>query len=818
MKKFLKIMGYTVLSLVVLVYLCFLFVLPNVIKIEKYKPQIQKLVLDSTNLKLNFENAKVITTPLLGVGFKADNISVKLPDNSTLFSSNSIKARVALPSIMLLTVKVSCLDVDSPFVNLEIVNDDNFKVVKLIEKLLNQGKEQKLESEGHIVKEDNSNFQFDPKWIRIKVPNARLFNYRILVNDLKSKHFLDLKGDELSLGYFNGKTAKLKTYAELFSDENKNITANIDINTFLPEFGTKLDEEDDPAERIDILFINPVTMYRNYDLRANLDTKLRIRNHNNNLSSYGHFNIENVTLKISHLELPASYFRAKTFGTNVDIDTNIYPIKNQNISLLGKLNYGKHPKLDMKITTGTIQFNDVVILAKAILDSLHIRNELGGIKAYGYLNANCYIKTNLKKWYSEGSILVKDGGVSVRNLGKILSDGNINVKLDNNILDIRNSSILIGKSPLYIDGKIDEKSVAKIRVKADKIPLPSLFNAFAPKNLRTNYNFKSGFVTLDLNISGKLKEAIAGLKFMLSNLNISDKNINITNQNLNGEFLINSKEQTGKITNNNLNLYIPKKRSSISIPKTEIQIADNNINIKENSILLNNKTNLKYSGNIVDYTKLKSINFLLQGNLNTDDLIKLIGNEFKPFIHSKGSIPLKVTVEGDKNKQTLFAQGLCNKENFITPVELSNISGKDISLQSVIDFKEKRIKIKKTGLFERIVNIDEKGNEVIHLKEVFAIDGTIEGNRINLIKITIPETLKGKIYVFPQSMFILMKGRAYIFGEMAQPRMRGGFDISNLSIPELMLTLRDANLDFKGHSANLSLKDLILNESDIQLD
>ena len=33
-----------------------------------------------------------------------------------------------------------------------------------------------------------------------------------------------------------------------------------------------LDKEDDPAERIDIPFINPVTMYRNYDLKADLDT------------------------------------------------------------------------------------------------------------------------------------------------------------------------------------------------------------------------------------------------------------------------------------------------------------------------------------------------------------------------------------------------------------------------------------------------------------------------------------------------------------------------------------------------------------------
>ena len=36
-------------------------------------------------------------------------------------------------------------------------------------------------------------------------------------------------------------------------------------------------------------------MYRKYDLKANIDTKLHI---NKDLSSYGHFNVENISLKV----------------------------------------------------------------------------------------------------------------------------------------------------------------------------------------------------------------------------------------------------------------------------------------------------------------------------------------------------------------------------------------------------------------------------------------------------------------------------------------------------------------------------------------
>ena len=146
MKKFLKIFGFCVLGIVVLAYLSFLFVLPNAVDINKFKPDIQKLVKESANLDINFENAKIITTPLLGAGIKADNISVKLPDGSLLLSVDNIKTRVAIPSALLLTVKVSCLEINKPFLNLEILNDKQYKAVSLIEDILNGEKEQRLDS------------------------------------------------------------------------------------------------------------------------------------------------------------------------------------------------------------------------------------------------------------------------------------------------------------------------------------------------------------------------------------------------------------------------------------------------------------------------------------------------------------------------------------------------------------------------------------------------------------------------------------------------------------------------------------------------
>ena len=817
MKKFLQITGFVVLGIIVAVYLCFLFVLPNVIDLNQYKPLVKDLAKEQGKVDVDFDNAKVITTPLLSAGIQIDNPSIKLPDGTILLSADTIKTRISVPSLLLLTVKVSCFEIDNPLINLEIDKDNvDYKVVKLVEDILNENKEKTLGEEKVVTQT-----WFNPNWIKIKVPCAKIKNYKVIVTDTKSGHYLNLSGDELKAGYFNGKVAKLKTTAGLFTDEHKNVNINLDINTFIPKTESKLDAEDDPAERIDVPFVNPVELYRTYDLRTDIDAKLKIREHKGDITSFGHVNIDGITMKVSHLQLPVSYIHAKMFNHTIDLDTDIYTAPEQNIQFLGKLNYSSRPWLDMNIKTGTIQFNDMLILGKAFLDSLRIPNELGQFKAEGSAVADCYIKTNFKKLKSNGFIKIQNGGLAVRNLGQVISAANINAMFDNSILTFENSSLLVNQSKVTVDGNINEKSVADITVKTDKMPLPSLFYAFAPKNLRTAYNFRSGDLTLNAVIKGKLKEAISNASFGLDNFDFSDKNNNfkIKDNKLTGEFSFNAKTKaiTGHILNKDFSFGLPKTSSSVRVPDFEIGIADKNISIPENKILFNDKSEIKFSGEVLNYEKLKNINFDASGSVLTDDLVKLAGREFKPFIHSQGAIPVKLTLNGNKKKQTLFAQALADKDNFITPIDLTELGGKQTAMQAVIDLKPGRIKIKKTGLYKRTVTVDEKGNETVNLEDILDIDGTIAGNRINLLKITLPTIVSGKLYVFPQSSLVRDKARLFVYGETSNPIIRGGVNVREVKIPELLTSVDNIKLDFKGHTLGFDLANILLNRSDISV-
>jgi len=68
MNKSFKIIGYTVLSVLVLAYLAFLFVLPRKLDLNVFKSDIQKLVSEQAHMNIDFSNAKIVTTPIPMIG------------------------------------------------------------------------------------------------------------------------------------------------------------------------------------------------------------------------------------------------------------------------------------------------------------------------------------------------------------------------------------------------------------------------------------------------------------------------------------------------------------------------------------------------------------------------------------------------------------------------------------------------------------------------------------------------------------------------------------------------------------------------------
>ncbi|OLA77153.1 MAG: hypothetical protein BHW55_06335 [Candidatus Melainabacteria bacterium 35_41] len=817
MKKFL-IFAVSALGLILAgLYLAFLFYLPKAVDLNEYKPLIQEIAKEQANIDVNFENPQIVTTPSLQAGFKTGEISIKLPDGSVLFSADSLQGRISLPSLILLTVKVSCAEVISPRINLDIENGEQFKVVRLVEDILNKQK-------NAPPKEEVQPLPFDPSIIKIKVPNAKITDYKAVINDLKSGHSLTLTGEKLTAGYNNGKTARIKTYARLLSDDKTNITANVNISSFIPP-AKPADPDDDPAEKIELPFVNPVLIYRDYDLKSNIDTKLKIRQNENGLITLkGYFNIDNTTMNLSGLQLPESYIKSKFYGTCADLDTNIFLAKNQNINLKGKIGYGKKPFADISLITERIFFNDMIILSKALLDTLHIKNDLASLKGNGYWAANTQIKTDLKKIQSKGCIIARNGSIS-NGITKLVFDKiNANLIFQDNMLKVVDTHTYINGNVLKAEGQIDSDSTADLKIHSEKLPLPGLFLAFAPSDLKKSFILSSGNLSLDGRLQGELKKSLITASVTLKDFVISDKNNSmiIGNEKLIAGIVSDLATLDGNIINKNLSLTLPLTGSIIRNPKLEIKLDENDINVKPFELLVNSNSKINLLGSISSYSSSPLIDLKADGHLNSVDLRRFAGHDAEPFIDAQGNIPVKVKITGNDKKQSIIAQLKSDAQNYITPVHIQSMQGKQSILQAKIDYKGDRVHIRNTGFYTGTSLFgDDLALNTQNAKEVFKVSGTIVNLNtaepfINLIRISIPEEINAKLTAFTNSN-LKANGRLLIFGKLASPLMRGSFKVKDLRIPEIFLTMDEADVNLSGKNIVLAVRRLLLNGSDINI-
>lgn len=824
MKTFLKVSGIIILSVIILVYLAFLFILPRKLDLNTYKKYIQKLALEQSELTIDFNDIKLYTTPILETGVKIDGLKINLPDGSNLLTTDETKAKISLPNLFLFTVRISDISIKNPKINIDIAQDGSqYKIMSVVQNIIN---EQKRKKETQAPSE-TSKLAFNPAWIKIKVPNINVENYSVKINDLASGHYLALSGEELSAALDNMKIFKVKTSAKVASDEDVNIKATIDINSFIPP-AAELDEEDDPDYRADMDFVNPVMMYRDYNLKTNVNTKLKARlGKNGNMILRGFVDVEDLTMNLSGYQLPKSYFRGDFKGNSVDIDTNLYVAKDQNINICGNINYSKHPKLNLLINSKPIYFNDLIILTKAFMDTLNIKNDLALMKGAGYISANARIKTNFKKLEnSNGGIIIRNGNISNSKIGLLFKDINANIIFKDKTLEFEDTHLYVNDSILRAEGKINEKSVADISIFAEKLPLPGLFAAFAPVDLKNSYDVKSGNLFLDINLSGELKKALSDVNIALSNLDMStkDNSLRVTNNKTDIKLGSNFKTITGNIKNDNLNIYLPQTNSKISNPELDINIDEENIVVNPLVVRINNSSSININGSVLDYMRKPFINIKADGNLAAGDLKQILGKAAAPFINAKGTLPMRFSLSGNDKRQDIIFQIKADKLNYITPVDIESVNGLQSIIQAKINYKGNRLNIRDTGLYTKatptLFTEDLEAN-MQGTTGVATVSGTItkldtSAPFINQITIKIPEDLKMQICAFKDS-HLIFGGDMLIFGQALSPKYRGNFGIWDLSIPKLYTTLKTLSLKFVAKTLYITLEDLILNGSDIQI-
>lgn len=818
LKIFFIILGFFILGL----YSCFLFVIPRVTDANKYKPEIQKAVKENINLNIDFSEPKVSVSPLLSVGIKADNFVIRLNDGSDFITSKTFEGRISLPSLFFRKIKISKLKIENPVINIDIVNGKAFKAVNDYEELLGKKEQNMEQSDAAELKTEAETSFFDLSKFKIAIPNINLTDYVLNINDLKTSEYIKLKGEELKAGYYHGERAAIKTEAELFLNEGKQINAKIDIDTMLHSL-TKLDKEDDKAQRINITFINPVAVYKAYNLKADINAKLKIRKKNNRYISKGFVNIDKFTVMLSGLQLPESFLHLKSDGRKTEIDTDFFVTGEEEIHVSGNINCSKKPAFDIKLKTTEIHTENVLKLVKVTLDSLHIRHELKHIKGFGSVNADVFIKTDFKKLKSDGFININNLAIKNSVANDSLFRLNSYISLEKNILNIQNTFAEIAQTIINIHGSIDSKSLTDININIEKLPLERIFELFFQEETKNIYKVNSGNINVDASIKGEMKKAPASLNLTMKDVSITDKKNNITyiNKLLKAVFIRTTKNLTGKI--NNEGFQTERNGVKAVCDNFDFIIGEKDLEAVPGKIRINNSTEIYFGGIIKNYAKNPLISVYADGFIRTSDIKQFIGKDLAEYFDNRGMLPVSVSLNGNNKKQKFEFRTKADAENYITPIKTENLEKKNTLFQVEADLKGDRMKIKNTGIYIVQSVADEKNPEkqVEKLTEIFGINGTVtklntNNPNINIIKFKMPQELRGNIFIFPESEF-KAKGHAFLFGGMQNPQLRGKFDISGIKIPEIMTAIDRISAKFEGKEIYTEIKNADVNGSDYNL-
>lgn len=816
MKQFFKILAYIVLSIFALSYILFLAI-PPFINADSYKSDIQKLVKDNSKLNLDYSKLRFYSTPFLSVGFILKDAKLTFEDGSLLASSPKIKGGISVLHLLAFQVKGAKCSIDKPFINLEIENSKQYKVVKLIEDIIN---ENNAKPKAEPTPEDIQTAQMVEK-IKVFIPNIKISDYKIAVSDPKTSHSLTLLGDRMDVGYSSIKNGfKIKTITHLLSDDKENVVADIDIISSIPT-STEADEEVDPEEKIQIPFINLIEIYQKYDLNASIATKLRIKDIG--LHGYilkGFFDIDNMNLKLSDIRLPDSFIHTKFNGKKIQFESDINALNDEKISLKGLISHGKHPKLFMDIESNEIHFANLLNLSRALLDSLNIKNNLAQIKAQGYLIADTKIKTDFKKLVSSGSLTVKDGLFINPSTNIGIKDIALKILLDGNVLNIENANAVINGSKLSANGSIDNKSNVAIKVDVDNLTLPALYNSFAPKELKNEYNLNSANLTAHIALDGKIEAPEAKVKALLSNLSLSDrkKTMLVKNNTMNTILSANSNDINAEIKNSGFSFVMPELKTNLKVDTVDLALNSESINIKPFNLTYNNSSFINVKGSISNWQKDPAIDIFLKGSAKTSDILTTLGREIAYYVPAKGTIPIKAKITGDSKKQDILLQAQADSANYISPLVINELSNA-VSLLSVnTSVKGTKIKIKDSGLYKKQGSSfsDNLESNLANTKQLIDFTTVIDNNHINLLRIALLNELRGKVAIFNKSSFNA-KGKITLNGNLNDINYGGDIKIYNLSIPEILLKLKEGNIGFSSKTLNVDLKDTDLNGSKLDI-
>lgn len=798
------------LSVVVILYLAFLFVLPNVINLNSYKKDIQKIVSDSVKLDIDFDGIKPVTTYDLKAGVKIYGLSLSYPDKKDIASVDTAEVKISLLPLIFKTVKVSDVKVYSPSLSLVYTKDGSFDVVDYV--LKNMEQQQTA---------PDTAAQELPVRISDRLPLVEIYNYKLKLTDEQTKNTVALHGENFKLdNAVMNKHFRVGAKGKILVNNQENVIFDTKISSFWPAIETA----SEPQQEVVIPKVDFINEIVKYNPRADIFVDLKLKEHNGHIDLTGTANADKISIVLDGKKLPDGYFHMLSKGHQTQVDSNLYVSASEKALLTADVSHGHKTKIDLKFKTDKISFKSIQKFAVALLNSLNFENDISLFNLGGYISSDFSLNTDMKDFVSSGYLKVIDGAVSHKTIPVNIKDIKADVDFSNNNLSIKNTGANVNGSKVFVSGTVDSKANADIKVESEKINIAPLFNAFAPIDLKKAYVLNGGVLSLNVIVKGQLADIEPNINLLLSGLSLKDRLNTFLLSNKSASVNIKTKGSsfTGDVKLLGSLFKINNPYLGLSAPSVDIKVTPDEISIVPFSVTMNS-SKIDVSGSIKDYMKKLKTDVKISGNIKSSDLKNLLPKEIKTFIDSKGTLPVVAEITGDAQKLNINAQMHSDSANHFSPVTVKKMSGKPGLVNVSVTCSADRIDISDASLY--LANKTALKDNFAYNKKgadkIAGLTGTINGINESYpslrLNFSIPEQIVVSIPLMKEAS-LKTKGEVNIYGTLSNPLYKGFFSIKDINLPDFLVKVQDVDAEFNENTLSAKVQNLDINGTAFNID
>ncbi len=793
LKRFGIITGYTLLGLYVL-FLALPLVLSPIA--NSYKGDIEKIVKESTGFEAKVDKISVVTSWNLTAGAKVGEVSLSLPNSKTpFFAAKNVGGKLALLPVLARKIRIDSVFADDITADIAIKKDGNLLLLDYLPK-----------SDGK--KEVSTEPMALPLGIKLSnhLPNVSVKSYKFGVSDVVTNKTYFVDGSNFKVSDFIlDKKVKFSTNGSIVFDEtvisnydvkvNNNIMPNLQLHdlVFPENIAISTDAQPQAQEEFVMPFniIDILDGVKRNQFSSNLVADIKTSGTIKNPKIDGALNVNQMTVAVDGKKLPESYVDVDFNGNKTKIDSILYSSfdKAENTQIVGNLSGGKKPSIDMTFRSNA-KFNNLFRLVDSIAESFGYK-DFETLTATGGFDADFNIKSDLKKVNSQGFFKVAPSTISYALYNVKIDDIKADVNLDNNNVVINDAGFSILGHPLKLTGSILADSTTDLSLVADKLSLKGLIAACGQMALLKDNDIKSGSVSMNANVKGKLNSIKPELVASVDALNLYNRPAQLSVGLNKAEVTANydGKTAAGEVNVNALNLTHPM--SKIAVPTTKVVIDPKNINIKDSYLMFNN-SRIDITGVVTNYLSDKlHMDLKASGNLKSNDVAILLPKEFRNLISYKGQMPLNIVVDGNTKVQNIKVDLVADPNNYIALADVDLLKGQKTKIHSNIEIIGDTLNLTNTGVSNDKTTIAKLGGNITKL---------YSNPTLNL-NLSIPSLVSFPIWGVPNSN-MSANGTVTIVGSAMNPQMRGTVNVTDISMPDFLFKMSDLVVDLAGPILN----------------